>query len=262
MNIAICGAAGRMGCAITRLFPTENDLKLVAAMECHDHPAIGRDAGELAGAGEMGVQIRVGLEMEPDVLIDFSLPQATRSVVHLCRERRIPMVIGTTGLSDDDRAELNRTAEVVPCVYSPNMSAGVNLLFELAPKVAAMLGEAYDVEIVEMHHRHKKDAPSGTALRLGERIAEGRGTTLDADGVFGREGPVGERPSGQIGIHAVRGGDVFGDHFVVFAGPGERVELVHKASSREALARGALRAARYVLGRAPGLYSMRDVLGL
>jgi 4-hydroxy-tetrahydrodipicolinate reductase len=172
------------------------------------------------------------------------------------------MVVGTTGLTDDDRAQIEQTARHVACVVSPNMSLGVNLLFTLAPKVAAVLGEAYDVEIVEVHHRHKKDAPSGTALRLGERIAEAKGEPLDALLECGRQGQVGERKDGVIGIHAVRGGDVVGDHTVLFAGPGERVELVHRLSSREALARGALRAAGFVVKQPPGLYTMRDVLGL
>jgi 4-hydroxy-tetrahydrodipicolinate reductase len=262
MKICVCGAAGRMGRVIIGLIAAAEDLELAAAVDGHGVPAVGQDAGVTAGVGPLGVKILTGLEAEADAVIDFSVREAARGTAHLCRERCISMVLGTTGLTAEDEAEVEKTAAVVPCVVSPNMSVGVNLLFALAPQVAAALGDDYDIEIVEMHHSFKKDAPSGTALRLGERIAEARGKALEDLMVCGRQGQVGERPRGPIGIHAVRGGDVVGDHTVMFAGQGERVELVHRASSRESFARGAIRAARFAVGREPGRYTMRDVLGL
>ena len=262
MKIGVCGAAGRMGRAIIGLVRSAEDLELTAAVEAPGHPDYGRDAGEVAGVGRLGVPIAAELAGSPDAVIDFSSPKAARAVARVCRERKIPLVVGTTGLSDGDQDEIAKTAKVVPVVFSPNMSVGVNLLFDLAPKVAKALGDGYDIEIVEMHHRFKKDAPSGTAVKLGEEIAHALKVSLKDIADHGREGLVGERQAGHIGFHAVRGGDVVGDHTVVFAGLGERVELVHKAGSRECFARGALRAARFVRGHKPGLFNMKDVLGL
>jgi 4-hydroxy-tetrahydrodipicolinate reductase len=196
------------------------------------------------------------------VAIDFTLPAPSLAHARRCAAAGIPLVIGTTGHDDAGRAELARLAATIPVVLAPNMSLGVNLLFRLAELAARALGSGYDAEIVEAHHRHKVDAPSGTALGLGHAVARGRGTTLEQVAVYGRSGSSGPRPEGAIGFAVVRGGDIVGDHRLVFAGPGERVELAHHAEDRSAFARGALVAARWVTGRPPGLYSMQDVLGL
>ena len=195
-------------------------------------------------------------------MIDFSLPAGTMRRLDTCVEREIPMVIGTTGLDDHQTGKVRAASKIIPIVFAPNMSIGVNLLFSIVGSVARALGEDYDVEIVETHHRFKKDAPSGTALKLAEAIAEATGRDLKKDARYGRRGAVGERASSEIGIHAVRGGDVVGEHTVTFATLGERVELTHKAGSRETFARGALRAAKFLLTQKPALYSMLDVLGL
>jgi 4-hydroxy-tetrahydrodipicolinate reductase len=203
---------------------------------------------------------------ETDVLIDFTRPSATVAHVNACAAAGVGAVVGTTGLDEADRNALREAGRTIPLVYAPNMSVGVNVLLKLVALAAQRLGADYDVEIVEMHHRHKVDAPSGTALQLGEAVAAALGRNLKDDGVFARDGVIGERKPGAIGFAALRGGDVVGDHTVIFAGPGERIELAHKASSRTTFAQGALRAARFVAARraakAPGLYDMRDVLDL
>ncbi|WP_420402984.1 4-hydroxy-tetrahydrodipicolinate reductase [Nisaea sp.] len=197
-----------------------------------------------------------------DVVIDFTAPEATVAHARLAAASGTAFVVGTTGLTPDQETELAQAAKRIPLVYAPNMSLGVNLLFDLVKKVAAALDESYDIEIVEMHHRRKVDAPSGTALGLGKAAAAGRGVTLEDKGVLSREGVTGARESGQIGFATLRGGDVVGDHTVIFAGPNERIELTHKAASREIFASGAVRAALWAAGREPGLYAMPDVLGL
>ena len=262
VGVAVNGAAGRMGCTLVRFISEDPSLKLVGALEAPGHPRLGQDAGVVAGVGALGVLVATELSVNADVVIDFSLPEGTVRCAKLCAQSGMAMVAGTTGLDDAQLAKLRETARAVPVVFAPNMSVGVNLLMRLVGDVAKALGDAYDIEIVEMHHRFKKDAPSGTALGLAQAIAKATGRDLKSDGVFGRAGAVGARKSREIGIHAVRGGDVVGDHTVTFATLGERVELSHKAGSRDTFARGALRAARFVVGRKPGLYSMADVLGL
>jgi 4-hydroxy-tetrahydrodipicolinate reductase len=251
-----------MGATVIRLISEDPSLKLVAALEGPAHPKIGQDAGLGAGTGPLGVLITTDLTVAADVVIDFSLPEGTVRCAKLCAGSGTAMVAGTTGLDEPQLAKLRETARAVPVVFSPNMSIGVNLLLRLVGDVAKALGDDYDVEIVEMHHRFKKDAPSGTALKLAQTIANATGRDLKKDGVFGRAGAVGERKQGEIGIHAIRGGDVVGDHTITFATLGERIELTHKAGSRDTFARGALRAAKFVVGKKPGLYSMMDVLGL
>jgi 4-hydroxy-tetrahydrodipicolinate reductase len=254
-----------MGQAILRSSRSWNDLRIVAAIEHDACPVVGRDAGVVAGLPELGVTITTGLKQAveaADVLIDFSAHTVVPETAQLAAARHTPLVIGTTGLTEPERHIVQQAARQIPVVMAPNMSVGVNLLFALVEKAAATLGLDYDVEIVEMHHRFKKDAPSGTALQFGEKVAAGRKQSLKANLICGREGLTGERPRGQIGMHALRGGDVVGDHTVTFAIEGERIEFTHKASSRDALARGALRAAVWLVGRKPGLYDMQTVLGL
>ena len=264
MKVAITGAAGRMGRRLIRGVLEAEDMELVAAIERADHPEMGRDAGTLAGLDAAGVPVTDSLDSiaEADVLIDFTFHNAVPAHAEAAARGGVALVLGTTGLAEAEAAVVRKTAESVPVVWAPNMSVGVNLLFALVRKTASILGPSYDIEIIETHHRHKKDAPSGTARRLAEKAAEGRGRSFDEIAVFGRVGITGERPVGEIGIHAVRAGDTVGDHTVLFATDGERVELAHRATSREAFSRGALHAARWVVGRPAGLYDMQDVLDL
>lgn len=264
LRIAVAGAAGRMGRALVEALAHAVDMQLVAALEQPGHPALGRDAGETAG---LRCEVPVSTDLKQatgasDVLIDFTRPEATLSHLAACRARGVRMVIGTTGFSPAQKAEIEAAARDVAIVLSPNFSVGVNVAFRLLALAARALGPDYDVEIVEAHHRHKVDAPSGTAMRMGEVLARALGRDLNRDGVFAREGVTGARPAGAIGFATVRGGDVVGDHTVLFAGIGERVELTHKASSRATFALGALRAARFLADKAAGLYDMQDVLGL
>jgi 4-hydroxy-tetrahydrodipicolinate reductase len=252
-----------MGKRIVACALMEKDFRIAGAVERAGHPDLGRDAGEAAGEKKAGAPIQAdlaGILESGDVVIDFSAASAAAANASLCARRRKPLVIGTTGLSPAGTAAIEEAAQSIPLVFSPNMSVGVNLLFDLARQVAAALGEEYDVEIIEAHHRFKADAPSGTAKKLAEAVAEARGIDLEKNGVYGRKGLVGARPPGEIGIHAVRAGDIVGEHTVIFSTLGERVEIAHRAHSRDPLARGALRAARFVLSAAPGLYTMRDVL--
>jgi len=258
-----------MGMAITRAIRNGNrsDVQLVGAVERSDSPAVTRDVGVVAGVGETGVIVSPALSdaaSEGAVLIDFSFHSATAEHAERAAEWRHPMVIGTTGLTEEERKVIDAAAGRTPIVMAPNMSLGVNLLFLLAGHAAGGLRErGYDVEIVEHHHRRKKDAPSGTALRLAEAVAEGYGWPANEVAVYGRRGESPrERPREEIGIHAVRGGDVVGDHTVMFAAEGEVLSLSHRATSRDAFAQGALAAARWVERQGPGLYTMKDVLGL
>ena len=256
-----------MGQTLIAAVLAQPDMTLAAALEIAGSPLLGRDAGEHCGAASgvlIGADVAAALG-QADVLIDFTRPAATLAHVAACAGAGVGAVVGTTGLTEADRQALAEAGRAIPLVYAPNMSVGVNVLLELVALAAKRLGADYDVEIVEMHHRHKVDAPSGTALKLGEAVATARGRDLKTDGVFVREGVTGERKPGSIGFATLRGGDVVGDHTVVFAGPGERIELAHKAASRATFAQGALRAARFVAGRraarAPGVYGMQDVLG-
>lgn len=261
-QVAILGAAGRMGQMLIRCARGLPGLEVVAAVEQSGHAALGQDAGLLAGAGKLGVPLVATWPAQAGVIVDFTFHTAVPGNVAQALATKQGLVLGTTGLSEPERQVVLDAARVIPVVWTPNFSLGINLLFDLVRRAATVLNADYDAEIVEMHHRHKRDAPSGTALGLAEALAQGRGVNLKEVACYGREGVTGERPSGQIGIHGVRGGDVIGDHTVIFATDGERVELSHKASSREAFAKGALTAARWVQGRPPGLYTMRDVLGL
>lgn len=265
LNLAMLGASGRMGRTIVPLVIESTDLRLSGALSAPDDPAIGQDAGVVAGTVPVAIAVTGDSARALDgaqVAIDFTLPAASLVNARACRERGIPMVIGTTGHDDVSRAEIEKIAESIPIVMAPNMSLGVNLLFKLAELAARALDDGYDAEIFEAHHRKKVDAPSGTALGLGRAVAQGRGTTLEKSAVYARQGNTGARAAGAIGFSVLRGGDIVGDHRVTFAGPGEQIELAHHAQDRSGFARGALAAARWVVGRPPGLYSMLDVLGL
>jgi 4-hydroxy-tetrahydrodipicolinate reductase len=261
IRVAACGAAGRMGRLVLAEILDDPDLALAAALERPGHPEIGRDAGVLAGHPPAGVALApLAAPLPPaDVLVDFSLPEGTAALLDALEAAPVPLVTGTTGLDPALQARLLALSRRVPVVAAANFSTGVAVLLDLAARAAAAL-PGFDVEIVETHHRRKADAPSGTALALGRAIATARGTALQA--VHGRSGRPGEREAGPIGFHALRGGDVVGDHRVLLLGEGERLELGHVAGSRLTFARGALAAARWVVGREPGLYGTREVLGL
>lgn len=265
LKIGIVGAAGRMGRMLVAQVAASEGCVLAGATERAGSETLGRDAGLVAGIGETGVPLIDDPAMmiaAVDAVIDFTAPSATTEHAELAAQAGAAIVIGTTGLTAEHMKTLERAARHVPVVVAPNMSAGVTLLLDLVETVARTLDESYDIEVLEMHHRHKVDAPSGTALGLGRAAAAGRGVALEAAARMAREGHTGARPRGEIGFATLRGGDVVGDHTVVFAGEGERIELTHKASSRRVFAAGAVRAALWSRGRGPGLYSMRDVLGL
>ncbi|MDL1956148.1 MAG: 4-hydroxy-tetrahydrodipicolinate reductase [Candidatus Desulfofervidus auxilii] len=262
----VAGICGRMGSTIARLVYADKDMELCGGFERSDHPKIGADIGEVIGIGQLGIKIVENLEEiieKADVIIDFTFHTASLNHLKIAKQYNKPIVIGTTGFTQQEIEEMKKMADEVKCVLSPNMSVGVNLLFKVVPQIATILGEDYDIEIVEMHHRMKKDAPSGTAVKLAQLIAQAMNRDLDKVGVYGRKGIVGERKSEEIGVLALRGGDVVGEHTIYFAGLGERIEVTHRASSRETFARGALRAAKWIVKqRENGIYDMLDVLGL
>ena len=260
-TIAITGAAGRMGTRLVALAKADGSFDLVGAIERPDHPMQARDVGELAGVGPIGVPVTYDLRPTPQVLIDFTAPASTRHWLKTCRDRGIGMVIGTTGLQDQDLSAIDRAATDIPILQAPNMSLGVNVLFRIAGEVAKMLGDDYDKEIVEGHHRFKKDAPSGTAMGLGEAILKAMGKTSEAM-VYGRHGDECVRKRGEIGMHSLRIGDEVGRHTAYFAALGERLELTHVATNRDTFAHGALRAAKWLAAQKPGRYQIADMLGL
>ena len=264
MKLAVAGAGGRMGRALIEMILRSGDLKLAAALEAPGSSAIGRDAGELAG-NPCGVKIvsdPASAVAGADCLIDFTRPEGTLEHVEHCLKKGVRMVIGTTGFSAQQNERIAEAAAKIAIVLAPNMSAGVNVAFKLAETAARALGDGYDVEIIEAHHRHKVDAPSGTALRFGDVIARSLGRDAARNSVHGRKGQVGERDPKAIGFHAIRGGDIVGEHTVMFAGEGERVEITVRSGSRATYALGALRAARFLSGKDRGLYDMQEVLGL
>jgi len=264
-EVIIAGAAGRMGRRIGYMVNEHPDLQVTAGFERPDSPDVGKDMGELGGYGTNGVKVAADLAAvidQGDVIIDFTFHEATMKIARQAAQKNRAMVIGTTGLSQDNLQELAELCKNMPCVQAPNMAVGVNVLFKLAAKVASILGNDYDMEIVEAHHRMKKDAPSGTAMKLGEVMAEAVGRDLDKDGVFARHGIIGERTDKEIGLQTIRAGDIVGEHTVYFAGAGERLELTHRAHSRDNFARGAALAAAWVTKQPNGLYNMFDVLGL
>jgi len=264
LKLAVAGASGRMGRALIEAVAHDPELVLAAALELKGNPHIGRDAGELAGT-PCGVKVTDDVAATLagcDVLVDFTRPEGTMSHLAACRREGVRLVIGTTGFGDAQKRDIAAAARDIAVALSPNFSVGVNVAFRLLEVAAKALGKGYDVEIVEAHHRHKVDAPSGTALRMGEVVAQALGRDLRQCAIFGREGVTGERKDETIGFATVRGGDLVGEHTVMFIGGGERVEIAHRASSRANFANGALRAARFLMSKPNGLYDMADVLGL
>ncbi|HKA63556.1 MAG TPA: 4-hydroxy-tetrahydrodipicolinate reductase [Methylomirabilota bacterium] len=264
-EVVVAGAAGRMGSRLVALLKDDPELRLVAALEAPGHAAVGKDAGESAGVGRLSVPITDDVEAaigKGRILIEFSVPEASLAHVRMVARQGGRAVIGTTGFTAPQREELARLGKETPLLVSPNMSVAVNVAFRVLADMARMLGDDYDVEIVETHHRFKKDAPSGTALRMAEVVAQALGRDLARTAVYDRHDQLAERTRKEIGMAALRSGDVVGEHTVSFGSLGERLELTHRAHSRDNFARGALRAARFIATAKPGLYSMQDVLGL
>jgi len=265
IKVIVAGAGGRMGSRLISLITESRSLQLAGAIEKKGHSAIGRDAGEVAGGDRRGIAITDDLSVlaeKAEVLIEFTSPEATLAHVEIMAGRKKAMVIGTTGLSAEQVAELKTKAKAIACVFAPNMSVGVNLMLKVIAEMARTLGDDYDIEVMEAHHRLKKDAPSGTALKIAQVLAEATGKDLNRVAAYGRKGMIGERKRGEIGMQVIRAGDIIGDHTVLFGGMGERLEVTHRASSRDTFAAGALRAAEWIVKQPAGLYDMQDVLGL
>lgn len=263
IDIAVTGASGRMGRALVQAVTRSEGLRLSGATERAGSDAVGMDAGELAGVGRLGVAIRDKLDgLDFNVLVDFTRPEAALAHLEHCRRAGRRLVIGTTGFDDAGKKKIAEAAKDIGIVFAPNMSVGVNLCFKLLETAARVLGDSVDVEITEAHHRHKADSPSGTAIRMGEVVATALHRNLKDCAVYARHGAGGERPRNAIGFSVIRAGDIVGDHTVLFAGQGERVEITHKAESRLTFAAGALRAAGWLMDKNSGLYDMQDVLGL
>ena len=269
MKAIVLGAAGRMGSRIIGLLQElsqESDsITLGAAVEKKGHPAVGTDANPAAKGTSFSVRITDDLTSvmdRGDVVIDFTVPEVTLAGLDQVVQKGKPIVIGTTGFKPDEQERIRKASARVPCVFSPNMSVGVNVLFKVARDLARLLGREYDIEVIEAHHRFKKDAPSGTALKLAELLAEARGDALEDVATWSRKGQIGERSASEIGVQVIRAGDIVGEHTVIFGGMGERLEVTHRAHSRDNFARGAILAARWVVGQPPGLYDMGHVLGL
>ncbi len=265
IRCAVTGACGRMGRAVMRAVTEANDMQLAGATEQPGLAVIGADVGDLLGTEKSGITIvdrLAKIAPDPDVIIDFTAPESALAHMEWAASRHIAAVIGTTGFSSGQNARIKELARTIACVCSPNMSVGINLMFTLIDRVARILHDRYDIEIIEAHHRLKKDAPSGTAVTMAQILAEATGRDLESVAVHQRKGLVGARRRDEIGIQVVRAGDIVGDHTVLFAGEGERLEITHRAHSRDTFAAGAVRAAAWVTARPPGLYDMRDVLGL
>ena len=265
VKVAVIGAAGRMGRALIEAVSAGEGVEIAAAIDRPGNSLVGADVGELAGIGKLGVVLVDSLESvvdQFDVLIDFTVPEATVANAKFCAENGKKMAIGTTGLSEEDKASLAISAEKTAIMFAPNMSMGVNLCFKLLEVAAKVLGDEVDIEIIEAHHRHKVDAPSGTALKMGEIVADTLGRNLAEVAVYGREGQTGERDRKTIGFETIRAGDIVGEHTVMFAADGERVEITHIATSRMNFARGAVRACGWLRDKNVGLFDMQDVLGL
>jgi len=262
IKLAVSGACGRMGRRIVALAQESNVLQVAAALEQSGHELIGQDIGVIAGIGDIGVKVADSLAGACEVMIDFSLPRGTEKWTAVCRENKLPLVVGTTGLSESQQQKLKGAARQTPVLLGANMSLGVNLLFSLAGEVAKKLGDDYDLEIIETHHRFKRDAPSGTAVVLAQKIAAAKGWPWPDCVVHGRQGKEALREKNTIGMHAVRAGDTVGEHRVIYSALGETIELRHNAHTRDTFVRGALRAAQWLANQKPGFYSMADVLEL
>jgi 4-hydroxy-tetrahydrodipicolinate reductase len=267
IKAVVTGASGRMGSRIINVLSTSEGIRLSAAVEKKGHPQVGQDASGPAGIPPSGVLNLITDDLDAalkagDVAIDFTHPEASLEHIRVCAEHKKSIVIGTTGFTKEQLDQIHKYVQTIPCVLSPNMSIGVNLTFKILAEVAKTLGDEYDIEIVEAHHRMKKDAPSGTAMKMAQVLAQAVHRNLDEVGVYARKGMIGERSKKEIGIQTVRAGDIVGEHTVMFAGKGERIEITHRAHSRDTFAAGAVRAAKWIVGKKPGLYDMQDVLGL
>jgi 4-hydroxy-tetrahydrodipicolinate reductase len=259
----VVGAAGKMGGRVIHIVQEYPSIKLSQAIERPDHPSIGKDIGEIVGLGKLGIPLEGHMRKEGgDVIINFSSPQASLESLQFAKENGLAIVIGTTGLNSEQMEKVKELSKSVRCVMAPNMSIGMNVMFRVVQEVAQVLGPDYDVEILEAHHHLKKDSPSGTAVKLGELIAKATGRDFGQVGVYGRKGMVGERRKEEIGMQVIRAGDIVGEHTVLFGGIGERLEITHRAHTRDNFARGAIRAALWVVNQPNGLYDMQDVLGL
>jgi len=265
IKVVVTGAYGRMGSRILKLLLNEKGIEVVGATERHGHPSLGSDAGEVVGEKRINVSLSESLEVsasQADVIVDFTSPLASINHAKYASMTGKPMVIGTTGFTSGEQKELATLAKKFPCVVSPNMSIGVNVMFGVAKQLAELLGKEFDIEIIEAHHRKKVDSPSGTAIRLGEIVADASGRDFKNVVKFERHGQIGERAPNEIGIQTIRGGDIVGEHTIMFCGLGERLELTHRALNRDNFARGAIHALRWVIGRSPGIYSISDVMGI
>jgi 4-hydroxy-tetrahydrodipicolinate reductase len=260
INIAINGVCGRMGLRIAGLVAEDKDLNLVSALEIEGHQHIGKSLNSLISLENNDVIVTHDLDRSPDVLIDFTSPDSTMDRLETCVDNGVALVTGTTGLSSEQMEKINEASHKIPCLFSPNMSIGVNLLFNLVETVSKILGNESDIEIIESHHRHKKDAPSGTALRLAEKVCSATDREMDDVVIYGRKGFSGERPRNQVCIHSIRAGEIVGEHTVIFCNGGERLELIHKAQTRDSFALGSIRAAKFLAGKPPRLYKMEDAL--
>lgn len=264
IKVAVAGVCGRMGMSITSLLAGDAEIKLVGTAETPGHPSVGRGLGDLVAGAGPGVSVSDSIEeaaRSADVIIDFTVPEATLAHAEYSVRNGKSMVVGTTGFTPEQREELLGLLRQIPCVFAPNMSVGVTVLFEISRQVASYFGDSYDAEIFEIHHGGKADSPSGTGIALAEAVAAGLGSELKDVARYERHGRIGARGKGEIGIQTLRGGDVVGDHTVMFLGDGERMELTHRATSRENFSAGAIRAAKWIPGKPPGVYAMRDVLG-
>jgi len=263
IKAVVIGAAGKIGNRIIHIINETPSIRLHRAIEKPDHPSIGKDIGEVIGLGKMGIPLEGDLKKDGgDVIINFTNPKTSIESLEFAKETGSAIVIGTTGLSPEQIGKVNELSKSIRCIFTPNMSVGMNVMFRIVQKVAQVLGSEYDIEIFEAHHRLKKDSPSGTAMKLGELIASSIGRDFSKVGVYGRKGMVGERTKEEIGMQVIRAGDIVGDHTVLFGGIGERLEIIHRAHSRDNFARGAVRAALWLVNQPNGLYDMQDVLGL
>jgi len=263
IKVIVCGGCGKMGSKVAQLIYQNKDMELIGIIESPSHPDMGKDWGMFLGVGKTGIFIKDDLEeiiQKADQIVEFTNPQISIQHLEIVSKYKKTMIMGTTGFSSEEIETMNKSAQGIPFLLSPNMSLGVNLLFKLAAETAAALNDDYDIEIVEAHHRFKKDAPSGTAKKLAQQIAKAKGINLDEAAIYGREGIIGERGKGEIGIHSIRGGDITGEHTVIFTALGERLELTHKAHSRDTFAYGTIQAIKFMEGKSAGFYEMKDVL--
>jgi 4-hydroxy-tetrahydrodipicolinate reductase len=263
IKVIVCGGWGRMASKVAQLIYQDNELKLTGIVESPAHPNIGKDWGTIVGQGKTGIMVVDDLEaiiQDADQIVEFTNPEVSLQHLEIVAKYKKSMIIGTTGFSGEEVVKMKSLSQNIPFLFSPNMSLGVNLLFKLAAETAVSLGDSYDIEIIESHHRFKKDAPSGTAKKLAQEIAKAKNLDLDEVGIYGRQGFIGERKREEIGIHSIRGGDITGEHIVMFTALGERIELTHKAHSRDTFAHGTIQSIKFMEGKPAGFYEMKDVL--